>query len=64
MGNESQTNEQGRRLLTVAQAARESGASKDTIRRHIAKGALPARHIGPTKRIRIERAAFSRYMDE
>jgi excisionase family DNA binding protein len=49
-------------LLTVAQAAVESGFSQITIRRHIAKGALPVVKWGPFGRIRIRRADFQRYL--
>jgi excisionase family DNA binding protein len=50
-------------LLTVAQAARESGFSRITIRRHIEKGALVVVRLGPTRRIRIRRADFERYLN-
>lgn len=50
-------------LLTVAQAVLESGFSEDTIRRHIKKGALPVVRRGPTRRIRIRRKDFDRYLD-
>lgn len=45
-------------FLTVAQAAAESGVTMLTIRRHIAKGALPVVRWGPTGRIRIKRSVF------
>jgi excisionase family DNA binding protein len=48
--------------LTVAQAAKESGYSQVTIRRHIEKGALIVERWGPTRRIRIHRRAFERYL--
>ena len=51
-------------LLTIAQAAMMPGAPTEvTIRRHIAKGALRVRRIGPHRRIRITRAEFLRYLD-
>lgn len=49
--------------ITVADAVKESGFSEETIRRHIAKGALIVVRRGPTKRIRIRRADFARYLD-
>lgn len=49
-------------LLTVRQVASASGFSQDTIRRHIAKGALPVVRLGPTKRIRVRRSDFERYL--
>jgi hypothetical protein len=45
-----------------AQAVAESGFSEDTIRRHIAKGALPIVRRGSTQRIRILRSVFDRYL--
>ena len=49
-------------LLTVAQAVLESGFSEVTIRRHIAKGALPVVRRGPFRRIRIRRQDFDQYL--
>lgn len=49
--------------LTVRDAMRESGFSEDTIRRHIAKGALPVVRRGPTKRIRIRRRDWNAYLN-
>ncbi len=42
--------------LSVAQAAERAGVSRDTIRRRIADGSLPAYRLGP-KLIRIDAAA-------
>lgn len=52
----------GDELLTVRQCAALSGFSRETIRRHIAKGALPVVRIGPFRRVRIRRLAFDAYM--
>ena len=49
-------------LLTVAQAVEQSGFSLGTIRRHIQKGALPSLRVGPTRRVRIRRVDFVRYL--
>lgn len=53
-----------RELLTVRQAATESATSLVTLRRHIAKGALKVRRIGPTRRIRIAREDLERYLEQ
>lgn len=53
----------GEDFLTVAQAIDESGFSEDTIRRHIAKGALPVVRVGPSKRVQIRRRDFDRYLE-
>jgi excisionase family DNA binding protein len=50
------------RLLTVAQAVRESGVSEITLRRHITKGALKVQRVGPFRRIRIRRSELNRYL--
>ncbi len=49
--------------MTVAQASLESGFSQVTIRRHITKGALIVVRLGPTRRVRIKRADFLRYLN-
>lgn len=50
-------------VLTIREAAREPGApTEKTIRRHIDKGALRVRRVGPAQRIRITRKEFDRYM--
>lgn len=54
----------GDELLTIAEAAKESGFSAVTIRRHIAKGALAVIRRGPFRRIRIRRREFERYLRE
>lgn len=43
-------------LLTVDDVARRCNVSDKTIRRWIASGALKCRIVGPSKRLRIERA--------
>lgn len=52
------------KLLTIAEAALMPGApSEKTIRRHIVKGALRVRRVGPFRRIRITFTTFERYLD-
>lgn len=50
-------------ILTVAQAAKESGFSMRTLWRHIQKGALPIVRRGPFRRPRIRRVDFDRYLN-
>lgn len=47
-------------LLTPADAARLANVSRDTIYREVARGALPAKHVG--RQLRIEPAEFARYL--
>lgn len=50
------------KLLTVEEVAAETKMAVVTIRRHIAKGALPVVRVGPYRRIRITRAALLAYI--
>lgn len=51
-----------RSALTIAEAAASLGVGVSTIRREIARGALPARRIGVGRgRIRIDPAALAAY---
>lgn len=56
--------QQDDQLMTVSQVATESGFSKETIWRHIYKGALPVIRIGPYRRPRVRRSDFRVYMGE
>jgi excisionase family DNA binding protein len=49
-------------LLTPADAARLANVSRDTIYREVARGTLPAKHVG--RQLRIDPADFSHYLDE
>lgn len=42
-------------LLTVRQAAHETGLSEETVRRHVRSGRLPSQRTSPRGRIRLRR---------
>jgi putative molybdopterin biosynthesis protein len=47
-------------LLTPADAARLASVSRDTVYREIARGALPAKHVG--RQLRIDPVEFAFYL--
>ena len=49
-------------LLTPADAARLANVSRDTVYREIARGALPAKHVG--RQLRIDPVDFRFYLRE
>jgi putative molybdopterin biosynthesis protein len=49
-------------LLTPADAARLANVSRDTIYREVARGTLPAKHVG--RQLLIDPADFSHYLGE
>lgn len=56
------TERDGEELLTVSEVARLLSVEDETVRRWIRNGAMQAKHVGPSRLIRITRAEVQRHL--